>query len=378
MPKDQFTRRAGHGRLAVWALAVSVSVALAVIAAERGTQTQKQTVSPERRLLPDYSEGMTGLLGPFVWSRAMDMGGDARFCDESGRPDPNGRFVWLYQFMRLRRRSPRMPLIHERNNLVSSDPRVAYEVQPWDIRLNCPRAHNFKLIFGYMDRSFRFQHGDNCDLAHLAGGDRVCVFLPIRLVKDHDPRPVTDQQRYMISPFHAAQSVCIIEWKAGEMIHYRWFANRDRLDRHILFDLAPYFDADRTVYPGVTKPLFRFTIDGKGGWEVRIERDGRDGLEGGQNDGDWDMTFTHKSPGARPYTVNVTGANSTWAVSTFSPGGEPEESSEAVVGLRPFDRGTGKPTAWADRKRRYRTFRLDELDRVLAGEAPGRLFRRGK
>ncbi len=328
-------------------------------------------VSKYRRLLPDYSEGLTGVLGPFQWGRAIDMGGDARFADKFGQPQADGEYLYLYQFMRHRRAKVATPLLHERNNFKSIETDLAFRVQPWRIILNSRRPHNFKLIQGYIQNRSDWQHGDNTDLAHLAEGDRVCVFLPIRHERHDTPTPeqVYDQKGYFVSPIYQAQSACIIEWKAGEMIHYAWFTGgKDKLHPRILYDLAPHFDGDKTVRPGETKPIFEFTIDGKGGWTFKMERDGRDGLSGGEDKDGWDLVVTHQSPGAKPYTVDVTRANSAWAMSVFSPGGSPEDSSEALVKLHPIDRDTGKDVPWPKRNRRVRSMELDKYRKLIRSD----------
>ena len=216
-------------------------------------------------------------------------------------------------------------------------------------------------------------HGDNTDLVHLAGAARVCVFLPIRTAggrgHPHRGADIPDQQKYWISAEYQMDSACVVEFGPAEKISHKWFDPKNP-DPHILFDLAPHFRDGNRIYPGVTKPLFRFTVDGKGGWQLLIEPDGRDGLKGGAKDGDWDMSFSDRSAGAKPYTVNVTPENSAWSMSTFSPGGRPEESSELIIRLAPFDRKTGKPAPWADRARRARTFYLDDLEKVLGGASP--------
>ncbi len=321
--------------------------------------------------LPDRSEGLTGLLGPFIWSRAADLGGEARFADAEGRPDPEGRFLWLYQFLRLPRSHPPTHVIHERNNLVAVDPAVAFDVQPWRYVANCPGPHTFKLILGYVARRDAFVHGDNADLAHLAASDRVCVFLPVRPAVAPEAEARLDAKRYPLNTERAAQSICVIEWAAGEMIHYEWFKG-GRLHPRILYDLAPHFEREKALYPAETKPIIRFTIGDEGAWTLRFERDGRDGLAGGEVEGDWDLEVTHASPGAKPYTVDVPPATSRWALSTFSPGGTPEESSEMLLGLSPFDRASGEVVPWPDRTRRLRTFETKDLDAVLAGKDPGR------
>ena len=330
-------------------------------------------------ILPDHTEGIAGLLGPFWWARAADLGADARFCDEHGRPDPNGECLWLYQFLRGKRKNPPMPHLHERSNLESLDRDVAYEVQPWHILSHHPLRNNLKVMFGYKQITPRFEHGDNHDLAHELGADRVIVFLPIWRPKNLHGysrdvwlrgdlyATVADQTTYEVNPTYAAQSPCVVQFKAGQAIGYHWF-NPEGLHPNILFDLAPLFAGDNRLSPGVSKPMFRFTIDGKGGWTFRFERDGRDGLAGGQRDGDWDVVVTHESPGAKPYTVDVSAENSTWAISVFSPGAY-EESSEAIVKLHPFSRTTGRPVPWPQRARRQRTIAVADLNRALTVEA---------
>jgi hypothetical protein len=149
------------------------------------------------------------------------------------------------------------------------------------------------------------------------------------------------------------------------MIHYEWFRSDTDLNENVLFNLAPYFRGENELKPGITKPIFQFDIDGNGGWRVRIERDGRDGLAGGDVDGDYDLSFTHESEGARPYTVDVTRENSAWSLSFFNPGGKPMETSEILVKLAPYDRDSGKPTPWPDRGVRIRNLKVDELPGTL-------------
>jgi hypothetical protein len=312
-------------------------------------------------LLPDFSDGTAGRLGPFLWARALDLGEDAYFADAYGRRDDEGTYLWSHQFSNLSNsRATKIPrLTHGRNNFTSLDASTAYRVQPSHFTLNCPRPHNSKIIFGYMNPSWRFTNGDNCDLAHLAGADRVCVFLPVERYRKGN---VADQTSYRVNTAHAKQAICVIEFGRGEIIHYEWFGDPKNLDKHILLDLAPYFDGDDRNYPGVTKPIFQFDIGPKGSWTLKIERDGRDGLDGGEKDGDWDLVFTEKSPGAKPYTVDVDPAGSRWNLSTFSPGGRPEETSQILLGLEPYNRATGRDTEWPDRTVRVRSGKPERLD----------------
>lgn len=333
-------------------------------------QVSEQAVSPERRLLPDYSEGLMGLMGPFLWTRSIDMGGDVRWSDSEGRPDPDGEFLWLYQYMNYNRSRPEMPLIHERHNLVSIHENIAYDLQPRRLLLNCRRPHNFKFVMGYTHEDTNFEHGDNTDLAHLATGDRVVLFLPVRHKEWEDSSPATDQSEYYVNPQRGAQGPCVIEFKAGEIIRYEWFGGEE-LDEHILLDLTDVLGGAENCRPCVEKPVFRFELgEEKGHWRLMIKRDGRDGVPTGDSEDEWDMIYTHDSPGAKPYTVDITRENSAWAMNTFSPGGLPEDSSEAVIKLLPYDRDTGERVEWPGERRRVRTFAVDKLDEVLRGANP--------
>lgn len=313
--------------------------------------------------LPDWSNGRIGQLGPFIWGRALDLGEDARFADAEGRAKRDGDYLWLYQWARLPQDRQLKNILHARNNLVSRHKDLAYRIQPSHFILNTTGAHNSKIIIGYVqtESQLPFQHGDNADLAHLAAGDRVCLFLPVR--PDIAKKDVLDQERYAVNTLVGIQPISILQFEAGKMIHYEWFKDEDNLDDNVLFNLAPYFTGENALKPGVTKPIFQFDIDGKGGWTLKIERDGRDGLAGGEVDDNWDLVFTHESKNAKPYTVNVTRENSDWALSTFSPGGRPMDTSEILIGLEPYNRDTGKKTDWPDRTRRIRDMKIEQLKR---------------
>ena len=341
----------------------------ALLAATSPARAEEPAAPPVQReepeMLPDWSEGRIGLLGPFIWSRALDLGEDARFSDEHGRASHTGEYLWTHQYARLPRKKGLKEILHARNNFVSRDANLAFTVQPVDLLLQTSGLHNSKIIMGYVQTQPRlpFTHADNADLAHLAAGDRVCLFIPVR--PDPAIQDPLDPKRYRVNTIVGIQPICVVQFGAGEMIHYEWFKDADNLDKHVLMNLAPYFDGENELRPAVTKPLFRFDVDGKGGWTVRVERDGRDGLDGGEVDGDWDLTFTHESKGAKPYTVNVTKDNSAWALSLFSPGGKPMETSEILLGLKPYDRLTGNAAAWPDRRERVRDVEPRQIPQML-------------
>lgn len=347
--------------------AVAVTLAKGEQAPENGSaKASKQEFTREApKMLPDWSEGRTGILGPFVWSRALDLGEDARFADAEGRARYDGRYLWCHQFARLPRRKGLTEILHGRNNFVSRRSELAYRIQPSHFILNTSGAHNSKIIVGYVQNSKQppFQHADNADLAHLSAGDRVCLFIPVR----PDPRNKDrlDQKRYNVNTITSIQPICVVQFPKGKMIHYEWFKDEKNLHKNVLLNLAEHFRGENALRPGVTKPIIQFDIDGKGGWTVKIERDGRDGLAGGEVDGDYDLTFTHKSKGARPYTVDVTRDNSAWAMSLFSPGGKPMETSEILIGLDPYNRDTGKKADWPDRKERIRQLQVKDLPRTV-------------
>jgi hypothetical protein len=349
--------------------AVSVSTIGLALAADRSAEESAegrkggdfQREAP--KMLPDWSEGRTSILGPFVWSRALDLGEDARFSDANGMASHQGEYLWCYQYARLPRKKGLTEILHARNNFVSRREDVCYTVQPSHFILNTTGAHNSKIVVGYVqNQTPPFQNADNADLAHLAAGDRVCLFIPVR------PKPGSkdplDQKRYNVNNITGIQPICVVQFKKGEMIHYEWFQDEKNLDGHVLLNLAEHFRGENVLRPGVTKPLFRFDVDGKGGWTVRIERDGRDGLAGGEVDDGWDLTFTHESPDAKPYTVDVTNDNSAWAMSIFSPGGKPMETSEILIGLKPYDRQSGKPVTWPARNIRIRQLKVKDLEKT--------------
>jgi hypothetical protein len=326
-----------------------------------------------RMTLPDFSEGLAGLVGPFFWGRATDIGADARICDEYGRADSRGEFLWLYQLKRGPRKNPQVTQLHERNNLVSRDPRIAYEFQPWRVTINSPKpgpAHEavqvMKLMVGYVAKDHKFVHGDNTDMIHLAATPRVAAFVPIRRARQ--TLPPGEQADYSIDTSHVQAPLGVFELAANETMAsgpgYTEIARQ-----RVLLDLRDRFKAEKAVCPGTEKPMFRFTIEGGGQWTLKIELDGRDGLAGGSDEKGWDMVFTQNSPGAKPYTVDLTPDNSAWALSVFNPGGAPE-SSDILVHLTPFDRATGQAVPWPDRMRRIATCPVEKLAQIGATGDP--------
>lgn len=203
-------------------------------------------------------------------------------------------FLWSHQFSRAKTRQgakrPDAGLnhlgLHARNNIVAADPRIAWQVQPHTMWLHAPGSHNAKISLGYVPQDFRFQHGDNTDLEHLADAPRVVLFIPVR---HHHGADGTDLHAPYISTIYAAQSISVLEFKPKEIIRYEWFQDPQALHPRILCDLVPHL-GEELIRPNITRPLFRFDLtDQPGGWRVRIELDGRDGLVGGRQPNDWDI-----------------------------------------------------------------------------------------
>jgi hypothetical protein len=356
--------RVNWARLRLLPQGMAVSAQTSAKAPEGGASdpaaTQPAWKTEPRRILPDRSQGLAGLVGPFLWGRAADLGAEVRFSDESGAPKADGNYLWLYQFKRGGRTNPETLQLHERNNLTSRHPSIAYEFQPCRVVTNTTQGYQvMKLMVGYVGQDHVFQHGDNTDLVHLADTPRVCVFVPIR--RKSDERSF-DQDQYVIDEKHDQAPFGVFELAAGETMasgpNYREVAQR-----RVLLDLRPTLAKLGPISPGIQKPRFRFTIEGGGKWTLKIEPDGREGLKGGSDKDGWDLTFTESSPGARPYTVDLDPAGSTWALSVFNPGGM-EESSEIVVGLAPFDRASGRPVPWPSREERVRTAKVDQLEKA--------------
>lgn len=324
-----------------------------------------QAANRIKHRLPDFSNGRAGVLGPFFWGRAMDVGEDARFSDAEGRPQRDGEHLWLFNFNRTAvsddPRGLNSTFIHARSNFVIRHPDLGFIIQPKRFLHHTSGAHNSKIAIGYVPEDFRFEHGDNCDLEHLADAPRVVVFIPVRH-RGNIPNPL-DQSAYFVNPHYSAQTPCVIEFEPGEIILYDWFRNPEQLHERILFDLQPHLAREPNfVRPGVTHPLIRFDLvpERKGGWILRIQRDGRDGIVP-ERDEDWDLVVTDQSPGARPFSVDLDPAKSAWALSLFSPGGAPAETSEIVLGLKPYHRADGKPAPWPNRTDRIRTTPIERL-----------------
>lgn len=274
---------------------------------------------------------LVDLLGPFLWARASDANAEhAVFADPNGRParDPNDdRSHMLFSFDREGEG-------YKRSNLTSTRPQIAYGLQLKRLVLGTSGAHNCKIMLGYMNTDWRFTHGDDNDLVHWASRDRVVLFVPVRHRKGADPN---DPNAYHISPY-GGQTISVLEFKAGELIRYEWFRNPRKLDRHVLLDLHPYCGGKNDIRPAVNQPMFTFEVFDKGRWRVRIEPDGRDGLSGGDDPNGWDMVFTEKSRGAKPYTVKL-GRRTAFSFSVYHPSGGDPQPSKILLKPWPFRRG---------------------------------------
>jgi hypothetical protein len=254
----------------------------------------------------------------------------------------------------------------KRSNLTSHRPDVAHTVRLRRFRLDTEGAHNAKIMLGWMPTDWRFTHGDNNDLVHWASAPRVVLFVPVRHHAHSDPN---NAGAYHISPY-GGQTISVAEYKPGELIRYEWYrGGPGKLDPHVLFDLYPYCGGDNDLKPGVNHPMFRFEVGDGGRWQVWIERDGRDGLAGGDRDGDWDMTFTEKSKEARPYTVDLGKAEKrAFGLSVYCPSAD---ARGAVIDLdvAPYRLATGKPVNPGRRRVMATDVKLADLPKMLESVA---------
>ena len=279
-----------------------------------------------RKPRPNTPQDKVDVLGPLLHARAADKG-------EAAAMEP------LKGGFKLTCTADGSTKL-QRNNFELTVPGMEMAFQPVGIRIDTPKAMNLKLVCGYMSPDWTFTHGDDCDLLHWAGASRVVLYVPIR--HRHYANP-DDMEAYHISPY-GGQTISVVEFKPGELVQYGWYGGGPgKLDKHVLFDLAPYCEGEKDLRPMVNQPMFRFEVGPKGAWTVWIERDGRDGLAGGEVDGDWDQKFTHESPGARPYTVDL-GKKPTWRFSVY----HPTSSSKVELKLHPQRLKTGDPAGFDD------------------------------
>ena len=273
---------------------------------------------------PNRPDDRVDLLGELLWARAVGPLEHIEAVNGEGKPTTRPTHL-LFRFDEGRGL--------KRSNLTSVRDDLAYSVQFSQFLLSTPGAHNAKIMLGYMNTGWRFSHGDNKDLAHWAERDRVVLFLPVR--HGHHKNPA-DAGEYRISEY-GGQTACVIQFRKGELIHYEWFRDPANLHADILFDLYPYL---KDVQVGVTQPIFKFEVFENGRWKVCIEPDGRDGLAGGSNDGDFDLVFTEQSKNAKPYSVKLD-APAGFHVSVYSPSAD-NKRAQILLKLEPFERAAGK------------------------------------
>lgn len=298
--------------------------------------------------VPNRPDQAVDVLGEFLWARTVGPYERARFVGpEGGEPttDWSGIRFEVAEGKALKR-----------NNLTTLRPETGYSVQVRSLRLDTTGAHNCKIMLGYMGTDWRFTHGDNNDLAHWAGGDRVVLFVPIRHAQGADP---AQPENYFISPY-GGQTLSVVEFKAGELVRYEWYqGGPQKLHPRILMDLHPVGGGANDLKPGVMKPIFKFNTYPGGKWKVWIKRDGRDGVIP-QRDEDWDHVFTESSPGAKPYTVDLAQPNA-FSLTVYSPSGADNNASDITLGVVPFDRATGATLPVPDRTAMKKDVKLGEL-----------------
>ncbi len=310
---------------------------------------------------PNKPDQKVDLFGEFLWARAVGDMEDLAVVGPPTTDDPWGgkakddRSHLLFTFERGG--------ALKRSNLTSISSDIAHTVQFKRLWLETTGAHNSKTMLGYMPTNWRFTHGDNGDLVHWAPAPRVVLFIPVRHAQGADP---DNPANYFISPY-GGQTISVMEFKPGELVRYEWFrGGPDKLDRHVLFDLYPHCGGERDLKPGLHEPIFKFEVGPKGAWKVSIERDGRDGLAGGENDGDYDLVFTHESEGARPFTVDL-GAKPHFGMSVYCPSGSPNHGARMLYKVEAFDRETGKVLEEQPaRTRHVRDVALSDLPERLA------------
>jgi protease I len=303
---------------------------------------------------PNRPDQTVDILGEFLWARAQGKAENALFTDSAGKED--GDRSCLLSSIRT------CPGVL-RNNLTSLRPEVAHTVQIKSLRLHTTGDSNCKIMMGYMGTDWRFAHGANADLAHWAGANRVVLFIPIRHARSADP---TDGKNYFVSSY-GGQTISVVEFRAGEMIHYEWYGGSGKFHERVLMDLYPLC---KDMKPGITEPVFKFEVFDGGRWKVSIKFDSRKGLpNGGAVDGDFDLVVTEKSEGAKPYSVSLAKENA-FCLTAYNPGAS-STGSDILLKLDPFDRATGKPLPSFDRSVAKKDVKLVDLPGVLPAGTNG-------
>jgi hypothetical protein len=59
---------------------ISTTALLMLVGVGSPIRTLATEEPAERAFLPDFSQGLTGQLGPFWWGRSLDLGEDLFFC----------------------------------------------------------------------------------------------------------------------------------------------------------------------------------------------------------------------------------------------------------------------------------------------------------
>jgi hypothetical protein len=283
------------------------------------------------------TDGKVDRHGPFLLARATGPYESVKLDVE--RP---GWMQFRFKGDRGKRTTPRW-MSFKRLNLTAADPAESFAIRMDRFRLHTPGAHNAKIMLGYMPTRWRFTHGDNGDLVHWADAPRVVLFLPVR----HGHGGAADDDAgYRFSPY-GGQAPSVVEFKAGELIEYAWYRDGpDKLAPQVLFDLSPHVLGDEPIRPGIDQPMFSFDVMADGKWRVRVERDGRDGLAGGPVADGWDMVFTEKSAGAKPYTVDLGDSvdkNTAFGLSVYCPSGGDRSPAEIDLTLSSYDRDDDGP-----------------------------------
>jgi len=289
-----------------------------------------------RKPTENHPDQRVDQIGEFLWARAADQQEEVKLVTPPTAAQPWGKETRdPTRFFRFDFDDSRAL---KRSNLTVVNPEIAHRVQIKRLLLETTGAHNSKTMLGYMPSSWLFTHGDNGDLVHWALAPRVVLFIPIRHAKGANPE---NPASYHISPY-GGQTLSVVEFQPGELIHYEWYYGAPKkLHERILFDLYPHAGGKQDLKPGLNQPIFQFDVLPNGGWKVQIERDGRDGLKGGEVEDGFDMVFTHESKGAKPYSVDL-GKDPHFAISVYCPSGSPNLGAKMLYQLDPYHRKTGK------------------------------------
>ena len=351
--------------ISMWSWAGMSSLAasaLAMVALQQQEPVQSVQGAPVSQaavpLQQEASSGEAGLMGPFVWSRALDDGERAEVLTQGDSCD-----LYLFGYAKSGvKESGDIGVLRPRNNVLAQETHLGFAMQMKELLLHTPGAHNQEVCMGYVggDAPTAFSHGDDSDLMHEAGAPRILVLLPMSHGHFAD---YTNQSAYRLVGDKRAQHPRVIQLDAGENYNQN-NVNEDQ----ILADLGGMLEQFKGRSFVYEQAMFSFDIGEGGAWSFKWELDGRDGLAGGARDG-WDGEITHESAGSRRYDVPVDAKQSYWALSSVAPGGKPYGPGEMSVRLHAYDRSSGEPVLLAPEQDVVEEYRFAQLNDQLERRA---------